>query len=329
MGTGKSRAAKILSDGLEWQLADTDRMMERETGKKIADIYKEAGPEAFAEKEMQVINHVRYYHEAVIAMGGNYPMTEEKFHLLSEYGLMILLYARPFRLAERVRRRIGKRPTMDYSDVDGYVRQMLRKWAKWRDRVDLVINTTQQMDRLSREIYIQSKSFDEVVELCKKHDDMLASIPAIQPVSNKNLKQTASGYGTRIDPIYKTVKFHAGMDFSANVGTPVYATGNGKVVKAGWEGLYGNCIDIDHGFGYVTKYAHLSKIKVRAGQQVMRGEIIGEVGSTGKSTGPHLHYEVHVKGQIVNPVNYYFMDLSADDYDKMVEIAANHGKVFD
>lgn len=194
---------------------------------------------------------------------------------------------------------------------------------------DLVINTTQQMDRLSREIYIQSKSFDEVVELCKKHDDMLASIPAIQPVSNKNLKQTASGYGTRIDPIYKTVKFHAGMDFSANVGTPVYATGNGKVVKAGWEGLYGNCIDIDHGFGYVTKYAHLSKIKVRAGQQVMRGEIIGEVGSTGKSTGPHLHYEVHVKGQIVNPVNYYFMDLSADDYDKMVEIAANHGKVFD
>ena len=119
------------------------------------------------------------------------------------------------------------------------------------------------------------------------------------------------------------------MDFSANVGTPVYATGNGKVVKAGWEGLYGNCIDIDHGFGYVTKYAHLSKIKVRAGQQVMRGEIIGEVGSTGKSTGPHLHYEVHVKGQIVNPVNYYFMDLSADDYDKMVEIAANHGKVFD
>ena len=119
------------------------------------------------------------------------------------------------------------------------------------------------------------------------------------------------------------------MDVTANVGTPVYATGNGKVVKAGWEGLYGNCIDIVHGIGYVTKYARLSKIKVRAGQHVMRGEIIGEVGSTGKSTGPHLHYEVHVKGQIVNPVNYYFMDLSADDYDKMVEIAANHGKVFD
>ena len=158
---------------------------------------------------------------------------------------------------------------------------------------------------------------------------MLECIPAIQPVSNKDLKQTASGYGTRIDPIYKTVKFHSGMDFSANVGTPVYATGNGVVRKAGWEGLYGNCIQIDHGFGYVTRYAHLSKIDVRVGQKVVRGETIGKVGTTGKSTGPHLHYEVMVKGHIVNPVNYYFMDLNADDYDRMVEIAANHGKVFD
>lgn len=194
---------------------------------------------------------------------------------------------------------------------------------------NLVINTTQKMDLLARRVYIQSKSFDEVVNLCKRNDEMLACIPAIQPVSNKNLKQTASGYGTRIDPIYKTVKFHAGMDFSADIGTPVYVTGNGKVVKAGWERLYGNCILIDHGFGYVTRYAHLSKIKVRVGQKVVRGEVIGEVGSTGKSTGPHLHYEVHVKGQVVNPVNYYFMDLSADDYDKMIQIAANHGKVFD
>ncbi|WP_456096472.1 M23 family metallopeptidase [Phocaeicola coprophilus] len=193
----------------------------------------------------------------------------------------------------------------------------------------LVVNTTQKMDLLERQLYIQSKSFDEVLALCKKHDEMLECIPAIQPVSNKDLKQTASGYGTRIDPIYKTVKFHSGMDFSANVGTPIYATGNGVVRKAGWEGLYGNCIQIDHGFGYVTRYAHLSKIDVRVGQKVVRGETIGKVGTTGKSTGPHLHYEVMVKGQIVNPVNYYFMDLNADDYDRMVEIAANHGKVFD
>lgn len=208
------------------------------------------------------------------------------------------------------------------------------KTNRYEDLMDmanakLVVNTTQKMDLLSRQIYMQSKSFDEVVELCKKQDDMLACIPAIQPVANKDLKQTASGYGNRIDPIYKTVKFHAGMDFSANVGTPVYATGNGTVQKAGWEGLYGNCIVINQGFGYVTRYAHLSKIDVKVGQKVVRGETIGKVGSTGKSTGPHLHYEVHLKGQIMNPVNYYFMDLDADDYDKMIQIAANHGKVFD
>lgn len=205
------------------------------------------------------------------------------------------------------------------------------RYEEWMDMANskLVVNTTQKMDLLARQVYIQSKSFDEVVELCKQHDEMLASIPAIQPVANKNLKQTASGYGTRIDPIYKTVKFHEGMDFSANVGTPVYVTGNGKVTQAGWDGLYRNSITIDHGFGYVTRYAHLSKIKVRRGQKVIRGEVIGEVGSTGKSTGPHLHYEVHVKGKVVNPVNYYFMDLSADDYDRMVEMAANHGNVYD
>lgn len=194
---------------------------------------------------------------------------------------------------------------------------------------DLVINTTSKLDMLNRQLYIQSKSFDEVVDLCKNHDEMLNCIPAIMPVANKNLRQTASGYGTRIDPIYKTVKFHAGMDFSANIGTPVYATGNGTVIKAGWESGYGNLIKVDHGFGYVTWYAHLNKCKVRVGQKVLRGEVIGEVGNTGKSTGPHLHYEVHVKGKVVNPVNYYFMDLSAEDYDKMIQIAANHGKVFD
>ena len=165
---------------------------------------------------------------------------------------------------------------------------------------ELVMNTTQKMDMLNRQLYIQSKSFDEVVDLCKGHDEMLKCIPAIMPVSNKDLKKTASGYGTRIDPIYNTPKFHAGMDFSANIGTPVYATGDGKVIKAGWETGYGNLIQVDHGFGYVTWYAHLSKYKVRPGQKVVRGEVIGEVGNTGKSTGPHLHYEVHVKGKVQN-----------------------------
>ena len=194
---------------------------------------------------------------------------------------------------------------------------------------DLVVNTTQKMDMLNRQLYIQSKSFDEVVELFKGQDEMLQSIPAIQPVANKDLKRTASGSGMRIDPIYKTAKFHAGMDFSANTGTPVYATGNGRVKKAGWQSGYGKIIIVDHGFGYETWYAHLNKYNVRVGQKVIRGEVIGEVGNTGKSTGPHLHYEVHLKGKVMNPVNYYFMDLSAEEYDKMIELAANQGKVFD
>lgn len=213
--------------------------------------------------------------------------------------------------------------TPNYSKTNRYEELMDMANAK------LVVKTTRQMDLLERQVYMQSKSFDEVVDLCRRHDEMLACIPAIQPVANKDLRQTASGYGNRIDPIYKTVKFHAGMDFSAFTGTPVYATGNGVVRKAGWEGLYGNCIEIDHGFGYLTRYAHLHKIEVRGGQKVVRGQTIGRVGSTGKSTGPHLHYEVHVKGKVVNPINYYFMDLSADDYDRMIQLAANHGKVFD
>ena len=194
---------------------------------------------------------------------------------------------------------------------------------------DLVVNTTQKMDMLNRQLYIQSKSFDEVVDLFKNHDEMLNCIPAIQPVANKNLKYTASGYGMRIDPIYKTAKFHNGMDFSANIGTPVYATGDGVIKKAGWQSGYGKIIIVSHGFGYETWYAHLNKYNVRVGQKVVRGEVIGEVGNTGKSTGPHLHYEVHVKGKVVNPVNYYLMDVSAEEYDQMIELAANQGKVFD
>ncbi|MGN0037361.1 MAG: peptidoglycan DD-metalloendopeptidase family protein [Bacteroidaceae bacterium] len=194
---------------------------------------------------------------------------------------------------------------------------------------DLVVQTTQKMDVLNRQLYIQSQSFDEIVTLCRQHDEMLRCIPAIQPVSNKDLRRTASGFGRRIDPIYGTTKFHNGMDFSAPQGTDVYATGDGTVVKAGWETGYGNTIEIDHGFGYHTRYAHLKDFRARRGQRVVRGEVIGYVGNTGKSTGPHLHYEVVAKGRIVNPVNYYFMDLDADDYDKMIQLAANHGKVFD
>lgn len=194
---------------------------------------------------------------------------------------------------------------------------------------ELLVNTAQKVDVLARKLYMQTRSFNEVVELSREQEERLSCIPAIQPVSNKDLKRTASGYGYRSDPVYHVNRFHKGMDFACDTGTPVYATGNGTVRFAKWQSGYGNLIEIDHGYGYVTRYAHLSKIQVRQGQKVVRGEEIGKVGTTGKSTGPHLHYEVMIHGQNVNPVNYYFMDLNAAQYDEMISLAENHGKVFD
>lgn len=194
---------------------------------------------------------------------------------------------------------------------------------------EIVANTSKRMDEIRKQIYIQSRSFDEVVKLAKNKEEMLKCIPAIQPVMNKDLKKMASGFGWRIDPIYRTRRFHAGMDFAAPTGTDVFAPGNGTVVAAGWQQGYGNCIQISHGFGYLTLYGHLHRIKVRKGQKVTRGEVIGEVGNTGKSTGPHLHYEVHLHGKVMNPHHYYFMDLSPADYDRMIQMSENSGQMMD
>ena len=194
---------------------------------------------------------------------------------------------------------------------------------------ELVASLTRKVDLLYRNLYVQNNSFDELVDLAYQQEDRIKHLPAIQPVSNKELKHTASGYGWRVDPIYNTRKFHEGMDFSAAIGTPVYATGNAVVKETGWQQGYGNTIVLDHGYGYITRYAHLSKILVTKGQQVVRGENIGKVGNTGKSTGPHLHYEVIYKGQVQNPVNYYFMDLTPEEYDRMIQIAENQGRVMD
>lgn len=194
---------------------------------------------------------------------------------------------------------------------------------------ELVVSTTQKMDMLDKQLYIQSNSLEELINLGKSQEERLKCIPAIQPISNKDLRRTASGYGFRIDPIYRTPKFHSGMDFSAKIGTEIYATGDGKVVYAAWKQGYGNCIIIDHGYGYQTLYGHMSKYNARVGQQIKRGEVIGYVGNTGKSTGPHLHYEVIVHGQHDNPSKYYFMDLTPEEYDQMIQIAENHGQVMD
>ena len=195
---------------------------------------------------------------------------------------------------------------------------------------DLIINTSEKIDQISKQLYIQSKSFDDIIELAKNKSDMLAALPAIQPVSNKNLSRMASGYGYRIHPIYKTRKLHTGMDFSAKSGTPIYATGDGKVskVKRSRRG-YGNHVMIDHGYGYKTLYAHMKKYAVKKGQKVKRGEVIGYVGNTGTSVAPHLHYEVHKDGRKINPVNFYFNDLNAEEYEKMLEISSQNNQSFD
>lgn len=194
---------------------------------------------------------------------------------------------------------------------------------------DLVVATTQKMDMLSKQLYVQSNSLEELINIGQTQEERVKCIPAIMPVANKDLKRTASGYGPRMDPVYRTPRFHAGMDFSAKVGTEIYATGNGVVTFAAWKQGYGNCLIIDHGFGYETLYGHMNKFKARVGQKVVRGEIIGEVGNTGKSTGPHLHYEVIVRGRHDNPAKYYFMDLSPEEYDRMIQLAENHGQVMD
>jgi len=195
---------------------------------------------------------------------------------------------------------------------------------------DLIINTSEKVDQISKQLYIQSKSFDDIIELAKNKTDMLAALPAIQPVSNKNLSRMASGYGYRIHPIYKTRKMHSGMDFSAKTGTPIYATGDGKIskVRRSRRG-YGNHVVIDHGYGYKTLYAHMKKYAVKKGQKVKRGEVIGYVGSTGTSVAPHLHYEVHKDGRKINPVNFYFNDLNPEEYEKMLEISSQNNQSFD
>jgi murein DD-endopeptidase MepM/ murein hydrolase activator NlpD len=195
---------------------------------------------------------------------------------------------------------------------------------------ELVISTSKKIDQVTKQLYIQSKSFDEIIELAQNKTTMLASIPAIQPVSNKDLSRMASGFGNRIHPIYKTRKFHAGMDFSAKTGTPIYATGDGEIskIKRSRKG-YGNHVVINHGFGYKTLYAHMSKYIVKKRQKVKRGDIIGYVGNTGTSVAPHLHYEVHKDGKKINPVNFYYNDLTPEQFEKMLLISSQSNQSFD
>ena len=187
---------------------------------------------------------------------------------------------------------------------------------------DLVIEISKKIELIEKKLASQSKSFDQVFDLTKEKQKMIKSIPSIQPVSNRDLTRIASGFGLRMHPIYKILKMHKGMDFTAPIGTEIYATGDGVVERVGWVGGYGKTIMINHGFGYKTRYAHCSKYKCRKGQKVKRGDLIGFVGNTGQSTGPHLHYEVFKNKKQINPVNFFFNDLSPEEYDKVIEISS-------
>ncbi len=204
-----------------------------------------------------------------------------------------------------------------YEELEGY------------DNSEIVIETAKKIDKLSKQLYVQSKSFDEIVRLAKSKEKWLASMPAIVPILFKDHFKFLSHFGTRYDPVYKnTVKMHEGIDLAGAMGTNVRSTGDGVVkIAESSRGGYGNQIIIDHGFGYTSRYAHLSKIIVSPGQKVKRGEIIGKLGSTGKSTGPHLHYEVRKNKIALNPVNFFYLDLSPTEYDKMIEMSAQEGGV--
>lgn len=206
-----------------------------------------------------------------------------------------------------------------YRDIEGF------------DNAKLVKETTKRLDILTKQAYIQSKSFDKVIEMAKNKSDMLASIPAIQPISNKDLTRIASGFGMRFHPIHKIKKMHTGMDFTAPTGTPIYATGNGVVTNDPRKRApgYGINVVIDHGYGYETLYAHMSKVNVRKGQTVKRGEVIGFVGNTGTSTAPHLHYEVIKNGTKINPINFFHNDLTPEEYEQMIILSQQENQSFD
>jgi len=195
---------------------------------------------------------------------------------------------------------------------------------------DLIINTTKRIDILTKELVIQSKSLDEIELLAKNNESLLSSIPTIQPISNSDLKRMASGFGWRTDPFTKKRKRHWGMDFSAERGSPIYATGDGKISRADNRAAgFGNHVRIDHGFGYVSIYAHMDNISVRRGNRVKRGDIIGYVGSSGRSVAPHLHYEITKDGKKIDPINFYHGNLSPSEYENLINQASQENQSLD
>ena len=221
-------------------------------------------------------------------------------------------------------------PIPDSARAKSLEKQQEAKLTEGMEDNELAYSIATTLDQLLNRLAVQKKSFGDIETMIKNKEKLLAATPAIQPVSNKDLSRMASGFGYRVDPVYKTIKMHAGLDFAAPQGTPIYATADGGVKIAGNTGNgYGNYVVLDHGYGYETLYGHQYKIKVRAGQRVKRGELIGWVGSTGKSTGPHVHYEVHKNGQHIDPIYFFYNDITPEQFDRILKMAAAGNQSFD
>ena len=221
-------------------------------------------------------------------------------------------------------------PIPDSARAKAMEKQKEFQMVQAMDQYDLSNSIRTSLNNISKRAAFQDHSYDDIQGFIKNKEQLLACTPAIQPVSNKDLNRIASGFGYRIDPVYKTVKMHAGLDFAAPQGIPIYATANGTIKVAGNTGNgYGNHVVIEHGYGYETLYGHMVRVKCRPGQHVKRGEVIGYVGSTGKSTGPHCHYEVHKNGQHMDPVYFFYNDLTPEQYDRLLKLAAASNQSFD
>jgi murein DD-endopeptidase MepM/ murein hydrolase activator NlpD len=264
-------------------------------------------------KELLLKNEVKeleYYYESLNQQVDQLSKTLNAIEHRDDNIYRVVLGAEPIDLAVR---NAGIGGSERYSEIR----------EKSIEHREVILELHEKIDRLRRKIYIESKSQDEVVELAENKEKLFAAIPAIQPIANKQLIALASGFGLRIHPVYKVKKMHTGIDFAAPIGTPIYATADGVIeeVSVKFSG-YGKMIVIDHGFGYQSRYAHMHEFAVRQGQKVKRGDLIGYVGNTGLSTAPHLHYEVLLNGVLINPVHYFYNDLSAAEYEKVIELAS-------
>lgn len=265
-------------------------------------------------------------------------LQQENFALREDY---LLLDEKTRQLAERMkdleerdndiyRAIFESNPIPDSARLIELEQQKEMKLVMGMDRFELEESIVSTVSKLERRMAFQDRSYTQINEFIKNKEQLLASTPAIQPVSNSDLKRVASGFGYRIDPIYKTARFHAGLDFTAPQGTPIYATANGVAKIAGNAGNgYGNYVVINHGYGYETLYGHMFRVKVKVGQRLKRGDVIGYVGSTGKSTGPHCHYEVHKNGQRIDPVYFFYNDLTPEQFDHIIKLAAASNQSFD